>query len=411
MRFRDQLHTDVEDFDVRDNELVLDGRTLSELAADVGRTPFYAYSSGLIRKRIDYLQSYLPDGVELHYAIKANPMAAVVGTIQPLVNGLDVASKGELEIAVATGCNSADISFAGPGKTNDELAAAIQSGVTINVESPGELARIDTIARTANKIANIAIRVNPSFELKSSGMKMGGGPKQFGIDEEQVPELLGTLEDLSVRFVGFHIFSGSQNLRPESICQSQVKALHLALELAKYAPNPPNWINIGGGFGIPYFKGDQPLQIESISKNLYSLVRQLRGQLEKCKLILELGRYLVAEAGVYVCEIVDIKISRGHKFLITNGGLHHHLAASGNFGQVIRKNYPVIIGTKVYSDELEQCSVVGPLCTPLDLLGDKMNLAKAETGDLVVVFQSGAYGYTASPQLFLGHPAPAEILI
>ena len=219
------------------------------------------------------------------------------------------------------------------------------------------------------------------------------------------------MKSLPVEFIGFHIFSGSQNLRPESICESQNKAMELALELATHAPAAPQVINIGGGFGIPYFSGDQPLDLAPIAENLRGLTKLAKRQLPGAELVLELGRFLVGEAGLYICTVIDRKISRGQVFLVTDGGLHHHLAASGNFGQVIRKNYPVAIANRVGSGDTEIASVVGPLCTPLDLLADRMTLAKAQIGDLVAVFQSGAYGYTASPHNFLGHPPPREILL
>jgi diaminopimelate decarboxylase len=240
---------------------------------------------------------------------------------------------------------------------------------------------------------------------------MSGGPKQFGIDAESVPDVLRGLKQKSVDFEGFHIFSGSQNLRPEAICESQTKSVALATELATLAPAPVRSINIGGGFGIPYFPGDQPLDLTDIGNNLDRLLDQLEGQLPGTDLVLELGRYIIGEAGIYVCRILDRKVSRGEVFLVTNGGLHHHLAASGNFGQVIRKNYPVLIANKVHSAETETANVVGPLCTPLDVLADKMELAKADIGDYVAVFQSGAYGFTASPIAFLSHPPPTELLL
>ena len=404
------LHTTVEDFEVRDGCLCIGGTKVTEIATELGTSPFYVYDRQLIEKRLQHLRDTLPRGISLHYAIKANPMPDVVELISARVDGLDVASAGELAVALATDCNVSDISFAGPGKTVPELEAAVASGATLNTESGTELERIVTIANTTGKRPRVAIRVNPDFELKSSGMKMSGGPKPFGIDAEQVPEILEHMKSLPVDFVGFHIFSGSQNLRPEAICESQTKAVELALQLAGHAPASPRMINIGGGFGIPYFPGDQPLDLAPIAENLTGLLALLDQRLPGAELVLELGRYIVGEAGVYICTVLDRKISRGQVFLVTDGGLHHHLAASGNFGQVIRKNYPVAIANLIGSADQEKASVVGPLCTPLDLLADRMMLAKAQAGDLVAVFQSGAYGYTASPHKFLGHPPPKEYL-
>jgi diaminopimelate decarboxylase len=405
------LHTEVEDFEIEDGCLCVGGRTLVDLAEQVGQTPFYVYDSRLIEKRIDKLRTELPSGVKLHYAIKANPMPDVVRLVAAHVDGLDVASAGEMRVALSTSCPPEEISMAGPGKSDRDLEDAVEAGITINVESEGEVGRLAAIAREAGRTPRLAVRVNPDFELKTAGMKMSGGPKQFGIDAERVPALLQHLTNLDVEFCGFHIYSGSQNLRADAICESQQKTFELALSLAHYAPDPPQFVNIGGGFGIPYFRGDEPLNLAPIGENLTTLLERRDRLLPGTDIVLELGRYMVAEAGLYVCRIVDRKLSRGHVFLVTDGGLHQHLAASGNFGQIIRKNYPVLIANRVGSTDVETASVVGPLCTPLDLLADKMELSRAEPGDLVAVFQSGAYGYTASPQLFLGHPPPVEILV
>ena len=405
------LHAEVERFDVIDNCVAIGGEKMTDIAKRIGQTPFYIYDSNLIDRRVRMLRDALPKGISLHYAMKANPMPEVVSLLAAKVDGLDVASGRELSVALQSGCDPRNISFAGPGKSEEELAAAINAGIVINIESTTELDRIKSIAEATQLRPEVAIRVNPDFELKSSGMKMAGGPKQFGIDAEMVPEVLQSLTTMPVDFAGFHIFSGSQNLHPDALCESQQKAYSLAIELAKYAPRPPRLINIGGGFGIPYFPGDSRLDLAPISKNLKELLSRCRKDMPGAELILELGRYFVAEAGLYICEVVDRKISRGETFLITNGGLHHHLAASGNFGQVIRKNYPVLVANNVSPQTTETVSVVGPLCTPLDILANRMTMAVADIGDLIAVFQSGAYGYTASPHLFLSHPPPAEVFV
>jgi diaminopimelate decarboxylase len=398
-------------FPVVDDCLQVGGIPLTELARRTGRTPFYAYDRRLITQRVELLRRHLPAEVHLHYAVKANPMPTLVQHLAGLVDGLDVASAGELKVALASGADPAEISFAGPGKTDAELAQATAAGIIVNLESEGEMERIAALSRNDSARPRVAVRVNPDFELKSSGMKMGGGPKQFGVDAERVPAMLMRIGQLKLDFQGFHIFSGSQNLRAEAITETQEKTIELALKLAEHAPSPVRLLNIGGGFGIPYFPGEHPLDIAAVSANLARLLGGMRRRLQGARVVIELGRYLVGEAGLYICRVVDRKISRGQVFLITDGGLHHHLAASGNFGQVIRKNYPVVVGNRVVGGKREIVSVVGPLCTPLDLLADRMEMAEAEVGDLVVVFQSGAYGLTASPTAFLSHPAPAEVLV
>lgn len=395
----------------RDGELVFAGRKVSELARQIGAIPFYAYDRSVMTQKVEILRRSLPDSVRLHYAVKANPMPAVVAHLIALTDGLDIASAGELDVALAAGAKPESISFAGPGKSGAELQRALAANIAINVESERELLALAELAERLQRKPHIAIRVNADFELRSSGMKMSGGPKPFGVDAQRVPELLHSMRRLAVDFRGFHIFSGSQNLRTDALIEAQTKSLELAIELAEHAPNDVRTLNIGGGFGVPLFPGEQYLDIGPIAANLHTLAARAKQQLPHAEIILELGRYFVAEAGIYVCEVIERKVSRGHTFLICNGGLHHHLAASGNFGQVLRKNYPVVVGNKLNSADRETVTVVGPLCTPLDILAERIELPRAEPGDLVVVFQSGAYGLTASPLGFLSHPAPREALL
>lgn len=398
-------------FGVKDGQMTVGGIPLAQLARRVGKTPFYAYDRGLITARIKQLRRVLPREIHLHYAMKANPMPAVVQHVAGLVDGLDVASAREMLTALDTPMAPGLISFAGPGKTEAELRQAVAAGVVLNLESETEMRLVGQIGRTDGIRPKVAVRVNPDFELKSSGMRMGGGSQQFGVDAAKVPRMLGKIGKLGLDFQGFHIFAGSQNLRPASIMEAQEKTIELALSLSRHAPGPVHHINIGGGFGIPYTPGDKPLDLRPVCKALAGLVKRAAKELPKTRIVIELGRYIVGEAGIYVCRVVDRKVSRGETFLVTDGGLHHHLAASGNFGQVLRRNYPVAVGTRYDETARETVNVVGPLCTPLDLLGAKVDLPPAKIGDLIVVFQSGAYGLTASPINFLSHPPPAEVLV
>ena len=404
-------HAPMQQFSVVDNCLQIGGMSLTRLASRVGRTPFYAYDRRLLDARVAELRGIFPAAVKLHYAMKANPMPALVCHMAGLVDGLDVASGNEMRVALDSGMDPKEMSFAGPGKRSEELAQAIAAGVLLNVESFREARELAVLSKQLALPARVAVRVNPDFELKLSGMKMGGGSQQFGVDAESVPELLVEIGALGLAFEGFHIYSGSQNLKPEAICEAQRKSVELAIRLSAHAPAPVRVLNIGGGFGIPYFPGDRPLDLAPIGANLRALVDEIAEKLPQAELVVELGRYLVGEAGIYVSRVIDRKVSRGRVLLVVDGGLHHHLAASGNFGQVIRKNYPVAVGNKVAGGEREIASVVGPLCTPLDLLADRMDLGVAAPGDLVVVFQSGAYGPTASPRGFLSHPDCAEVLV
>ncbi len=398
-------------FPVQQNELLIGGIPIRRLQQRIGQTPFYAYDRQLLTDRIRQLRQQMPADLKIHYALKANPMPALVQHMASLVDGFDLASAGEMLVALDTPMPAQHISMAGPGKRPAELKQAIAAGITLNVESFHELATINQLCEETGYSANVALRINPAFELKASGMKMGGGPKPFGIDEENIPQALAKIKTYDLAFQGFHIYSGSQNLKAESIIEAQQKSLQLAEQLLDHCPTPLKKLNIGGGYGIPYFPGETPLDTEQVGQALAKNMAEFHRQSPHTEIIIELGRYLVGEAGIYVCQVIDKKISRGQTFLVVDGGLHHHLAASGNFGQVIRKNYPVGIGHKMQQDATETVNIVGPLCTPLDILADKMDLPEAEIGDLVVVFQSGAYGYTASPERFLTQPMCREALI
>lgn len=404
-------HVPMNQYRTENNCLVIGNTPLDILAHRIGQTPFYAYDRNLISQRVTTLRSKLPDQVHIHYAMKANPMPAVVQHLAGIVDGFDLASHQEMLVALDTTMSTDQISMAGPGKRPQELAAAIAAGITVNAESFNEIEQLAIQSDRVGLPANVAVRINPAFELKSSGMKMGGGPKQFGIDEESVPDALVKIKQLGLNFIGFHIYSGSQNLNAASIAETQSQAVDLAIRLQSDCPAPIAKLNIGGGFGIPYFPGEKPLDLNQVGDSMATLCDRVSAELGKTSLIIELGRYIVGEAGIYVCKIVDRKLSRGQVFLVTDGGLNHHLAASGNFGQIIRKNYPVTIGNKLSTQQIETASIVGPLCTPLDLLADKMQLPVADIGDLVVVFQSGAYGLTASPGMFLSQPEAVEVLV
>ncbi|PCI70466.1 MAG: pyridoxal-dependent decarboxylase, exosortase A system-associated [Piscirickettsiaceae bacterium] len=393
-----------------DGELQINDQPLSAIIDSVGQTPFYAYDKQVMSAQVASFRQHFPD-ISLHYAMKANPMQDVVDYMSDLVDGLDIASVGEMWVALKSSTPAHEISFAGPGKTTNELEAAIKAGVTLNIESEYELERIVAIAKQGGPTPRVAIRVNPDFELKASGMKMAGGPKPFGIDAERVPTVLESMKNMPIHFRGFHIFSGSQNLKAESLIDAHQKTFALAIELAQHAPSPVELLNIGGGFGIPYFPNERELDLQPIADNMKQLLPDVKKQLPEAEIVIELGRFLVGPAGVYICEVVDIKESRGKTYVICNGGLHHHLAASGNFGQVIRKNYPVAIANKMDVEKTQTVSVVGPLCTPLDILADNMTLPTIERGDFIAVFQSGAYGFSASPHGFLSHPMVKEILV
>ena len=398
-------------FAMIDGELAIGTRTASSLVAEAGQTPVFVYSAALIRRRANDLLNALPNRVAVHYAVKANPYKPILQLISELVDGFDIASAGELALVQQAGIAPSRISFAGPGKRTAELEAAITAGATLNLESEGEAVRALDAAERLGITPRLAIRVNPEFDLKGSGMKMGGGAKQFGIDAERVPALARMVIASGAEWRGFHIFAGSQALSAAAIIDTQAQALALAAQLAEASGAALPHCNLGGGLGIPYFPGDLAVDLTAIGDALGEALAQLPPVLAQTQFCLELGRYLVGEAGVYLTEIIDRKVSHGEVFLITDGGLHHQLAASGNFGTVVRRNYPVAIATKFDAPVEEEASVVGCLCTPLDRLAEKAGFPRADVGDLVAVFCAGAYGASASPAQFLGHGPAPEMLV
>lgn len=396
---------------IKNNQLVFAGKTPSELDHLAGGTPCYIYDRNQIRTNIIALKNELPRKIKLHYAIKANPMPNLVAHAANYLDGLDVASHQELLTALSTGIDPSKVSIAGPGKTQKSLLAAVISGVVINVESETELVRIQKIATLYKKQANVAFRINPDFELKGAAMKMSGGPKQFGIDAEVFAEIFSMVDGQSINFVGFHIFSGSQNLSVDALLESYRKALELACVLSEQINVIPKQINIGGGIGINYHSGQIPVDIKTLCLGLHEILDELAPKLVDTEVHLELGRFLVANAGMYLCKIVDIKESRGKTFWVCDGGMHHHLANSGNLGQVFRKNYPVLLANCIELKPNHRVDIVGPLCTPLDIIASNISLPVGEIGAYVAVMLSGAYGASASPQGFLSQGQAVEVLL
>jgi diaminopimelate decarboxylase len=384
--------------------LTIGGRDAEDWAA--AGTPAFVYDSAIVAARVAQLRAALPDGVDVHYAIKANPFTSFLQNVSELVDGLDVASAGELALALAVKPAHA-ISFAGPGKRDAELEAAITAGATLNLESEGEGERALAIGARLGIAPRVAVRVNPAFELKGSGMKMGGRASPFGVDAVRVPALVHRLIDGGADWRGFHIFAGSQSLDTQAIIDTQAAAVALAMELAENVGAVPPLVNLGGGFGIPYFAGDTPVDVAAIGA---ALSERLTGAWRAERYAIELGRWLVGEAGVYLTRVIDRKESGGETFLVVDGGLHHQLAATGNFGTVVRRTYPIALARDVGGELTETVSIVGPLCTPLDRLADRIGFPHAEPGDLIAVFLAGAYGATASPSAFLGHPPARELV-
>lgn len=394
-----------------DGMLTIGGRSAFDLLEAYG-APLFLYDRAGVEHQVARFRRAFGD-VGLHYAVKANPFAPLLEHMAGLVDGFDLASAGELAILDRAGLVGGDLppSFAGPGKSDADLAEAVLRGVCVHVESEGELERLLGIATTMQRRPRIGVRVNPPFGLKGSGMKMGGLASQFGIDHERVPAAVRRILDAGAEWCGLHVYAGSQSLSADALIESQRATVALAAEIATGVGVTPPEVNLGGGFGIPYFSGDAPLDVEAVGAALKKTLDERPAILGDTKFVIELGRWLVGEAGVYLTRVVDRKVSRGKTFLVVDGGLHHMLAASGNFGQLLRRNYPVAVANRFGAEPEEEVTVVGCLCTPLDLLADEVMLPQAEVGGVIAIFCAGAYGLTASPVGFLSQPAAREVLV
>ena len=390
-----------------DGRLTIGGWDAEMLVNEAGGTPLFVYDSRRIADQASRFRAAFP-GVALHYAVKANPYAPLLEAMSPMVDGFDTASAGELGKVAHLGL---PISFAGPGKRDEELETAIRAGITINLESENEADRALAIAQREGLTPKLAVRVNPPFGLKGSGQKMGGLPSQFGVDHDRAAALVRRIADAGANWRGLHIFAGSQALHPDALIELQRDTVALAASIAEEAGHAPAEVNLGGGFGIPYFAKDKPLDIEAVGRALAKTFAERPKILEQTQFAIELGRWLVGEAGVYLTRIVDRKESRGRTFLVTDGGLQHQLAASGNFGQLLRRNYAVAIANRFSAAPEEEVTITGCLCTPLDLLADEAMLPRAYVGDLVAIFCAGAYGLSASPVAFLSQPMAREMLV
>jgi len=399
-------------FSGEEGMLLIGGCGAGSLVGEAGDTPLFVYDMGIMEGQVRAFRDAMPGTLSLHYAVKANPYLPLLERMAKLVDGFDVASGGELARALEAGMAAAHISFAGPGKRDDELIAAIDSGATINLESEGEARRAIALAGQRGRMPKLAVRVNPDFDLKGSGMRMGGGAKPFGVDAERAAALARWVIDAGGEWRGWHIFTGSQALGAQALIETQAATIDLATRLSDSVGVAPPLVNLGGGFGIPYFPGDERLDIRPIGDALARLLDGRADILKDSAFAMELGRWLVGEAGVYLTRIVDVKKSQGETFVVVDGGLHHQLAASGNFGTVVRRNYPIAVANRFGEAPAEEAvTVVGCLCTPIDRLGDKVALPPVEEGDLIAIFLAGAYGASASPAAFLGHPTPLELLV
>jgi diaminopimelate decarboxylase len=406
-----------DDFVARDIERhhgrwTLDGCALSELADRFG-TPLYVYSARILQRSWQQLRDTFPPEFGIYYSMKANPHQAFLQFFLKRGCGLEIASGGELQQGLAAGCNPRHMIYAGPGKTDVELQLAVEHGLgEIHVESPGEIARLARLARAREVKAPVALRVNPNLQTAGASLQMGGRASPFGIDEDQLPEFVATaVAEPSITLIGLHLNTGTQILHAAKLLEYYRHGIEIARRVARQLKAPLQTLDLGGGLGIPYFSGQAPLDLAVLRSGLLPLVDEIRSDpwLSWAQLMIEPGRFLVGEAGMYLMRVLDVKMSRGQRFIVADGGMHHHAAATGNFGQTLKRPFPIAVVDRAVEPGAEAVTLVGPLCTPLDIFGRNLPLGNVQVGDLVVVFQSGAYARSASPLSFLGHPSPAEV--
>lgn len=393
-------------------EFTLGGIAISAIAERVG-TPFFAYGGDALIARLRHVKKLLGPEVELFFSLKANPSLGLSQLIAREGLGAELASIGELRLAQRAGFAPRKAIFAGPGKTDQELREAIEWGLeSINVESEGELRRVGQMAARVGKSARVSLRINPAEQVKGAQMRMTGGPTQFGIDEEQLEALLARHgHHPRTALVGIHVYVGSQIADVEALLEHCRQVIELAARVSAHTGTPLETIDFGGGFAVPYFEGSPDFDLETFARGFQSIVAEGQRRLGNFRPMIELGRYLLAECGLYVTRVIDVKRSRGVTYAVMDGGMNHHITATGNFGQVFRKSYPMLVLNRLEQACDASLTVVGPCCTPLDVLGQKLELPYVSRGDLIGVFYSGAYGYSASSLNFLSHPTPAETLV
>ncbi len=411
----EQTHALIERYFAADGGVLhIGGFAVRTLAREYG-TPLFIYDAGVVQRKWELLRKTFPPRFAISYSVKANPNPAFLLLLLSKGCGLEIASAGEFHHALSAGCPPEKVLFAGPGKTEAELKLALSHNIgEIHAESLLEIERIISISRRLSCRARVAVRVNPGGEAQGGAMRMGGKAAPFGVDEELLDEVLDSvLSEPALDFRGIHLFTGTQILDPAVLLTQYRKGLEIARRAAARTGRPLATLDFGGGLGIPYFANERELDMAALSEGLAALMSEVEGDpsLEGTQFLVEPGRYLVGEAGIYVTQVIDIKASRGKKFLIVDGGMNHHLAASGNLGQTIKRNYPVALLNKLNSISEETVDVAGPLCTPLDVLARGIEVPRVEVGDLIGVFQSGAYARAASPLGFLSHPTPPEVWV
>ena len=393
-----------------DGQLMIEGRSAEELVTQAGGTPLFVYDNNIVGGQIARFRAFMPAGIALYYAVTANPYEPLLSFLGRYVDGFRIVSRGELEHLQKADLAGVAINFAGPGKRDDELEAAIAAGATISVESEAEAGRCIMAGERAGIQPRVAVRVS-SPDLDQDGQPHPIVPSPFGVEAEHAPSLIQGLLEAGVDWRGLHMFAGSQCLHEKALIELNREFLAIGGRIAEHVGAPLAEFNLGGGFDIPCFEGQQPLDLTVLAQALGDALSTAPDSLATTRFSLELGRWLVGEAGVYLARVIERKESGGRTFLVTDGGGHHFLAATGPFSERPPRNYPIAVASRFGAPAEEEVTVTGCLCAPFDVLGDEVMLPRADPGDLIAVFCAGAYGPSASPQGWESRPPAREILV
>ena len=385
------------------------GHALAALADRYG-TPLYVYALDRVRQAYGRLRAALP-GDDLYYSLKANPHPRLVGELGRLGCGAEVSSAGELRTAVGAGVDPGRCLYTGPGKTSEEIRAAILSGVrTFSVESLVDLDRVERAARAADRRVDVLIRVNPDENVPGHGLAMTGTASQFGMDRAAVVAAGPRLAERGhARVAGCHCFFGTNLADPTALVDQFRLAARVSAELAERLEIDFRLVDMGGGFGHPYCVEGEPASLDGVREELESVLDEwLPGwRRGRPAVAFESGRYLVGGAGSLLCRVQDVKTSHGQTFVVVDAGINH-LGGMSGLRRLPRLQAAVLQAGP--DGPRSGAHLVGPLCTPLDWLSRDLEIAEAAVGDVLCVPNAGAYGLTASLIAFLGRDCPLEVV-
>ena len=394
-----------------DGHLLIGGYRAEDLVAEAGGTPLFVYDNNIVGAQVARFKGAMADGIGLYYSVTANPYEPLLEFLGRYVDGFRIVSHGELRRLQEAQLAGIPINFAGPGKLDAELEAAVKAGATISVESEGEAARAIRAAERVGIKPAISVRVTPPFGIEEGRVTIGSRPSPFGIDADRVPSLVEGLVEAGVNWRGLHMFAGSQCLDADALAEVHRVTVAHAGEIADAIGMPIPELNLGSGFDVACRPGDEPLDIDRVASALTTTLCNTPPLLATTRFMIELGRWLVGESGVYLTRVIDRTESCGQTFLTTDGGGHHLIGATGSLGERGISNFPIAVANRFGAPADEEVTVTGCLCTPNDVLGDDVELPRADVGDLIAVFCAGAYGLSASPQAWESRPVAREMLV